>query len=127
MMGLLERLSVVLGEVVSEDGALTVRHDGTTASLRVVPVADDLELISLSQLLVWDMPVDKRIRAMVTELTHSTMLGTIVMMEAKRLGEVLLRYNFPGTGLSDDALRTFILLVLSTGADVRRALMGAGS
>jgi len=35
---------------------------------------------------------------------------------------VLLRYNFPGGGLSDEALRTLILMVLSTGADVRRAL-----
>ena len=36
---------------------------------------------------------------------------------------MLLRYNFPGSGLTDDALRTLILLVLSTGADVRRALI----
>jgi hypothetical protein len=51
------------------------------------------------------------------------MLGTVTLIEKKRIGEVLLRYNFPGSGLTDDALRTLILLVLSTGADVRRALM----
>jgi hypothetical protein len=34
----------------------------------------------------------------------------------------MLRYNFPGAGLTDDALRTLILLVLDTGAQVRRTL-----
>jgi hypothetical protein len=38
---------------------------------------------------------------------------------------VLLRYNFPAGGLGDDALRTLILMVLATGADVRRALLAA--
>ncbi len=127
-MALQERLVAILDDVVSvreeEDGALTVQHDGTLASLRVVPVADDLELISLSQILAWDIPVDRRVRAKVAELSRATMLGTVAMVEKKRMGEVLLRYNFPGTGLSDDALRTFILMVLSTGADVRRALTG---
>ncbi|CKM96962.1 Uncharacterised protein [Mycobacterium tuberculosis] len=36
----------------------------------------------------------------------------------------MLRYNFPGTGLTDDALRTLILLVLETGATIRSALVG---
>jgi hypothetical protein len=36
---------------------------------------------------------------------------------------VLLRYNFPAAGLTDDALRTLILMVLATGADIRRDLI----
>ena len=36
---------------------------------------------------------------------------------------MLLRYNFPAAGLTDEALRTLILMVLSTGADVRAALI----
>ncbi len=35
----------------------------------------------------------------------------------------MLRYNFPAAGLTDDALRTLILLVLSTGADVRKSFL----
>jgi hypothetical protein len=35
----------------------------------------------------------------------------------------MLRYNFPGGGLTDEALRTLILLVLDTGAGIRRTLM----
>ena len=121
-----QRLLTVLQPVVpvqqEDDGALTVQHDGTFASLRVVPVAEGLDLISLSQILAWDVPLDKRIRAKITRLAHDTMLGTVALVEKKRLADVLLRYNFPGTGLSDEALTTLILMVLATGAEVRQAL-----
>jgi hypothetical protein len=36
----------------------------------------------------------------------------------------MLRYNFPGGGLTDDALRTMVLLVLDTGAEIRQSLTG---
>ena len=125
-MTLQQRLRGVLDTVLSvreeDDGALTVQHDGTLASLRVVSVAEGLELISLSQILAWDVPLDRRIRAKIAGRARETMLGTVTLIEKKRIGEVLLRYNFPGGGLSDEALRTLILMVLSTGADVRRAL-----
>jgi hypothetical protein len=127
-MTLQQRLRDVLTGVVSireeGDDALTVQHDGTLASLRVVNVAEDLELISLSQILAWDLPLDRNNRAKIAEHARTTMLGTVTLIEKKRIGEVLLRYNFPGTGLTDDALRTLILIVLSAGADVRRALVG---
>jgi len=130
MTTLQQRLADVLDGVMTvtqeDDGALTVQHDGTFASLRVVFVADGLELVSLSQILAWDVPLDRRIRARIAEQTRNTMLGTVTLIEKKRIGEVLLRYNFPGTGLSDDALRTLILMVLSTGAEVRRTLTAGG-
>ncbi|MBV8294191.1 MAG: hypothetical protein JOY55_20730, partial [Mycobacterium sp.] len=98
--------------------------DGTLASLRVVSVAEDLDLVSLSQMLVWDIPVDRQIRTKIAKYARDTMLGTVALVEDKRIGEVLLRYNFPGNGLSDDALRTLILMVLDKGAEIRRALTG---
>jgi len=120
------RLKAVLEGVVpvteEDDGALTVRHDGTFASLRVVSVAENLDLVSLSQILAWDIPVDSRLRTKIAEYARNAMLGTVALIEKKRIGEVLLRYNFPGNGLTDEALRTLILMVLSTGADVRRSL-----
>jgi hypothetical protein len=125
-MTLQQRLKDVLKSAVpvteEDDGALTVRHDGTLASLRVVSVAEGLELISLSQILAWDVPLDRQIRVKIAEQARNTMLGTVTLIEKKRIGEVLLRYNFPGAGLSDEALCTLILMVLSTGSDVRRAL-----
>jgi hypothetical protein len=125
--GLQERLASVLDEVmvvrVEEDGALTVHHEGTIASLRVVPVSDELELVSLSQVLAWDLKPDKRIRTQVAKRAQETMLGTITLLNRKDHADVMLRYNFPGTGLSDDALRMLVLMVLSSGVEVREAIL----
>jgi len=133
-----ERLLTVLSEVLpleeESDGALTVRHDGTIASLRVVIITEDLALVSLTQFLAWDLLLTSKIRARVTEQANKTLLGSVALVEktgestAKRnstkTADVMLRYNFPGAGLSDDALRTLILMVLDKGAEIRHALTG---
>ncbi|MGH3531989.1 MAG: hypothetical protein ACRDUT_20750 [Mycobacterium sp.] len=138
MPSLQERLLSVLGELLpveeESDGALTVRHDGTFVSLRVVTVTEDLDLVSLNQILAWDLVLNKKVRDQVAEQAHSTLLGSVVLVEkvseptAKRnsgkTADVMLRYNFPGGGLTDDALRTLILMVLDKGAEIRRALTG---
>ena len=43
---------------------------------------------------------------------------------SSKTADVMLRYNFPGSGLSDYALRTLILMVLDKGAEIRHALTG---
>lgn len=117
-----------------DDGALTVQHEETFASLRVVTIAEDLDLVSLTQVLAWDLPLDSKIRAKVAKHAQDTLLGTVSLVEkigpgskgsagSKKTGDVLLRYNFPAAGLTDDALRTLVLMVLATGSDVRRALV----
>lgn len=136
MASLLERLVVVLGAVLpvdeEDDGALTVRHGGTLASLRVVTIVEDLDLVSLTQLLAWDLLLTKKVRDQVTEQADNTLLGSVALVEkvrdptAKRgsgkTADVMLRYNFPGSGLTDEALRTLILMVLDKGAEIRHAL-----
>ena len=133
-MNLQERLVAVLDEILSieeEDGAITVHHDHTFASVRVVNIAEGLEMVSLTQILAWDLPLDNKIRARVAQLAHDTLLGTVSLAEksagakkdSKKFADVMLRYNFPAAGLTDEALRTLILMVLSAGADVRRALV----
>ena len=129
-----ERLPGVLADVLSiqqeDDGALTVRHDDTIASLRVVTISEGLDMVSLTQILAWDLPIDSKIRTQIARHAGNTLLGTVSLVEkgatakrnSKKAGDVMLRYNFPGAGLTDDALRTLILLVLSTGADIRRDL-----
>jgi hypothetical protein len=138
MPSLQERLLAVLTEVLSldeeADGALTVRHGGTIASLRVVSITDDLELVSLTQILAWDLLLTKKIRDGVAEQAQRTLLGSVALVEkagertAKRnsgkAADVLLRYNFPGNGLSNDALQTLILMVLDKGAEIHRTLIG---
>lgn len=136
MPSLQERLALVLGEVLpvetEADGALTVRHNGTLASLRAVTIVEDLDLVSLTQILAWDLVLTKKIRDRITEQSDNTLLGSVAVVEKVReptarrnsgkTADVMLRYNFPGSGLTDDALRTLILMVLDKGADIRRAL-----
>jgi hypothetical protein len=128
-MTLQERVAAVLDDILpiqhEDDGALTVHYDETFASLRVVTIAEDLDLVSLTQVLAWDLPLDSKLRATVAKHARDTLLGTVSLAEKsdKKIADVLLRYNFPATGLTDDALRTLILMVLAMGGDVRRDLI----
>ena len=135
-----ERLTSVLRDVLAfaeeSDGALTVRHDETFASLRVVNIAEDLDLVSLTQILAWDLPLTKKLSDQVAKQAHDSNFGSVTLVEkvndkavqrnsgkgAAKTADVMLRYNFPGAGLTDEALRTLILLVLDAGAQIRRAL-----
>ncbi len=127
MAGLADRLAAALAEVLptdaEPDGALTVRHGGTLASLRVVPITDDLELVSLTQILAWDLPLTKKLRQRAAEQARLSQLGTVTLVEKNtKTADALLRYNFPGSGLTGDALSTLVLLVLAKGVDIRDAL-----
>jgi hypothetical protein len=136
-----ERLASILGEVLvvdeEPDGALTVRHDRTIASLRVVTIVEDLDLVSLTQVLAWDLPLTKKLSDQVAKEAREVNFGSVSTVEkiaeksargnsgkggAKTI-DVMLRYNFPGAGLTDDALRTLILLVLDTGSRIRSLLV----
>ncbi|MGK2881282.1 MAG: hypothetical protein ACSLE6_10960 [Mycobacterium sp.] len=150
MSALLDRLSSALGAmmtvIVEDDGALTVTHDGMVASVRVVTIGEGLDMVSLTQPLAWDLPVNAKTRERVAEQASKTLLGTVALVEKSEIGtalpangaskaggsrksavqrtaDVMLRYNFPGNGLTDDALLTLVLMVLGGGADVRRALI----
>jgi hypothetical protein len=130
-MELADRLRAVVEGVwpfeEEDDGALTVHHDHTFASLRVVAIAEGLEMVSLTQILAWDLRLDNDIRDKVGRLAHDTVLGTVSLAEQVAGGgsaDVTLRYNFPAAGLTDEALHTLLMMVLSTGVDVRQTLIG---
>jgi hypothetical protein len=140
MPSLQERLGSILRDVLpvedEPDGGLTVHHDATFASLRVVNIAEGLDLVSLTQIVAWDLPLTKKLSDQVAKQAHDSNFGNVTMVEkvsdkaaqrnsgkgASKTADVMLRYNFPGAALTDDALRTLILLVLDTGAQIRRAL-----
>ena len=141
MPSLQERLASVLGDVLpvdeEPDGALTVRHSGAIASLRVVTIVEELDLVSLTQVLAWDLPLSKKFSDQVAKLARDSNFGSVTVIEkvnekavqrnsgrgAAKSADVMLRYNFPGGGLTDDALRTMILLVLDAGAEIRQMLV----
>ena len=131
MPSLEDRLASVLGDVVrieqEPDGGLTVHHDGTFASLQVVTIVEDLDLVSLTQVVAWDLPLSKKISDQVAAYARDSNFGAVSLVEkvadkAAKTADVMLRYNFPGAGLTDDALRTLILLVLDSGARMRKTL-----
>ncbi|WP_144209174.1 hypothetical protein [Mycobacterium tilburgii] len=140
MPSLQERLGSILRDVLhvedEPDGGLTVHHGGTFASLRVVNIAEGLDLVSLTQVLVWDLPLTQKLGEEVARQARSSNFGNVTLVEkvsdeaaqrnsgkgAAKTADVMLRYNFPGAALADDALRTLILLVLDTGAEIRRIL-----
>ena len=127
-MNLADRLGDILAAVMSvdteDDGSLTVRHDGTVASVRVVAIAEGLEMVSLTQMLAWDLPCDAELWRSVAALAHTTTLGTITLAEqAGGIADVMLRYNFPAGGLDDRALQTLMLMVLDGGVAARRELV----
>lgn len=108
---------------LEDDGAVTVRHDGTVASLREVTIAEGLDMVSLTQVLAWDLPLDDGLRKRVAEQANTTLLGTVTLIaQPGGIADVMLRYNFPVGGLADQAVQTLVLMVLSGGAHVRRAL-----
>jgi hypothetical protein len=130
-MSLADRMRTVLDGVLpyeeEDDGALTVHHGHTFASLRAVAIAEGLEMVSLTQILAWELQLDNALRDKVAKLAHDTVLGTVSLAEHVAGGDVAdvtLRYNFPAAGLTDDALQTLIMMVLSAGADVRQTLIG---
>ena len=113
MSSLQERLASILRDVLpvdeEADGALMVRHDGTLASLRVVNIAEDLDLISLTQILVWDLPLTKKISDQVAKRAHDSNFGSVTLVEkvnpkavqrnsgknVAKTADVMMRYNFP--------------------------------
>ncbi len=78
-MELADRLRGVLDGVVQyeeeDDGALTVHHDHTFASLRAVTIGEGLDMVSLTQILAWDMPLDNDIRDKVARACPSNGAG----------------------------------------------------
>jgi hypothetical protein len=82
----------------------------------------------LTQVLAWDLTPDDELRKSVAALTARTMLGTVTLVENPteegngERADVVLRYNFPAAGLEETALRTLVMMILASGADVRRAL-----
>ncbi len=120
---LAEALTAVIPVEVEPDGALTLRYEGTFASLRAVTIAVDIAMVSVTQVLAWDLPLNADLRKRVAAQAQSTMLGTVTLAESGKKGDAMLRYNFPGEGLSDGALQTLVLMVLAGGADARRAIV----
>ncbi|MBE7162759.1 MAG: hypothetical protein INR72_16085 [Williamsia herbipolensis] len=125
---LLDRVADLLGassEVLRGDDGVsaTVSFDGTRAALQAMSLADGLDVLSLTQVLAWDLPNTEALRDDIDRLAGETSFGSIKRSSVDGVTtDVLQSYTFPAGGLDDAALITMVTLVLSIGADLSRRL-----
>lgn len=119
--GLLAASSEVLR---GDDGvSATVSFDGTRAALQAMSLADGLDVLSVTQVLAWDLPNTDALRDDIDRLAGETSFGSIKRASVDGVTtDVLQNYTFPAGGLDDSALITMVTLVLSIGADLARRL-----
>ncbi|WP_240498369.1 hypothetical protein [Williamsia sp. 1135] len=126
--GLIARTAAMLSTQMSvqsgEDDSLTVYHQGTVVSIRALALAPGLEVLSLTQVLAWDLPVTEQLRTDVEAASSASNFGTIKLAVNEVTADVLLHYTFPASTLSDEALATMLLMVLGAGADVGVSIRG---
>jgi hypothetical protein len=126
--GLIDRAAELLSTQMSvqpgDDSSLTAYFQGTVVSMRALALAPGLDVLSLTQVLAWDLPVTDQLRDDVTAAADASNFGTVKLAVHEVTADVLLHYTFPAGTLSDDALRTMLMMVLGSGADVGVTIRG---
>jgi hypothetical protein len=108
----------------AEDNSLTVYYQGTVVSMRALTLAPGLDVLSLTQVLAWDLPVTDQLRTDVEQASATSNFGTVKLTIHEVTADVLLHYTFPAGTLGDDALRTMLMMVLGVGAEVGVRIRG---
>ena len=127
---LLERVAALLteiGDVTDADHESVVVAVGSTrASVRVIALADDLQVVSVTQLLALHLPNTDALRSDVEELDATLSFGHLRRSDLTGVTtDVLQYYTFPVDGLTDIPLLTVLHIVLSGGDDIARKLVDA--
>ncbi|MFT4043352.1 MAG: hypothetical protein QM673_09345 [Gordonia sp. (in: high G+C Gram-positive bacteria)] len=115
-----------IGEIGEADSESVVVQVATTrASVRVVELAEGLDVISVTQLVALNLPNTDTLRDDVEKLGAGVSFGSLRRSDpVGATTDVLLYYTFPLGGLTDIALLTVLHIVLGTGADVGARLAG---
>jgi hypothetical protein len=107
---------------VSEDGSLGFGYAGALCSLRALALSPGLEVLSLTAVLAWDRPIKPALHKKVAERNAESQFGSIAITSTGKLGDIVMRYAFPATGLDDEPLMTMLVLVLSGVEKAREGL-----
>ncbi len=125
---LIERAAALLAPQMSvqagEDDSLTMYFQGTVVSMRALALAPGLDVLSLTQVLAWDLPVTEQLRTDVEKASAASNFGTVKLAVNGVTADVLLHYTFPAGTLGDDALTTMSVMVLTVGAEVGAQIRG---
>ncbi|WP_019204108.1 hypothetical protein [Tsukamurella sp. 1534] len=126
--GLRTRLEEALGEGIGlrRDGkdAVLVDLGDTPASVQVFELAAGVDVYSLTQVVAWDLPLTDELRSDVGATAEGVQFGALRLMEREVSADLVLHYSFPAGTLDDEALREFVLFVLTQGVEARRRLVG---
>ncbi|MEE2033532.1 hypothetical protein [Rhodococcus chondri] len=106
------------------DDALGFDYGAVPFALQVVTLTDGLDVVSLTGVLAWDLPLGDIVRARVASAADALQFGSVHLIERDAEADVVLRYSFPATGLEDSALTTMLLLVLDGAASARGTVAG---
>jgi len=106
------------------DGSFGFDYGAVPFALQVVTLTEGLDVVSVTGVLAWDLPLDAQVRSRVAAAADALQFGSVHLIERDADADVVLRYSFPATGLNDTALTTMLLLVLDGAADARGAVAG---
>lgn len=126
---LLTRVTSLLGEIgdVSrpDDESVVVAVGSTRASIRTLALTDDLDVLTVTQLVALDLPNTDELRDDVEVQAAELSFGSLRRSDPEGVTtDVLLYYTFPMGTLADVALLTVLHLVLGAGADIATRLHG---
>jgi hypothetical protein len=107
-----------------EDGALTFQHADVPCAVQAMELAEGLIVLSLTCVVAWDLPDDPKLAVSAAERAGQGLFGTLGVVHTDRGMDVTLRYAFPAEGLTEDALGTLLMLVVSTASQLRNELLG---
>lgn len=88
----------------------------------MVTLTEGLDVVSLTGILGWDLPLGDDVRNRVASASDAIQFGSVHLIERDAEADVVLRYSFPITGLEDTALTTMLLLVLDGAASAREVV-----
>ncbi|MEE2057767.1 hypothetical protein [Rhodococcus artemisiae] len=111
---------------VNGDGALGFDYGAVPFAAQVVTLTEGLDVVSLTGILGWDLPLGDDVRDRVATAADAVQFGSVHLIERDAEADVVLRYSFPISGLEDTALTTMLLLVLD-GAASAREVVGAST
>ncbi|MCH5643113.1 hypothetical protein, partial [Gordonia sp. ABSL49_1] len=126
---LLRRVSGLLSEIgsvaSSDPESLVVQVGSTSASIRVLALADGLDVLAITQLIALDLPNTEQLRDDVETCGAQLSFGSLRRSDPQGVTtDVLQYYTFPAGNLDDIPLLTVLHIVLTSGADAATRLVG---
>ncbi|MGH3978448.1 MAG: hypothetical protein ACRDRZ_05540 [Pseudonocardiaceae bacterium] len=110
---------------VDDDGALSFQHAEVPCAVQAVELAEGLVVLSLTCVVVWDLPTEAEVAEQVATRAGQGLFGTLGLVRTESGADVTLRYAFPAAGLDTVPLGTLLMLVVSTASQVRGELLAA--